>query len=85
MPQKLTDNVVKALPQPSAGNRIEYDTEIKGFGCRVTAGGVRSFILNYSTRGGRERRFTIGQFPAWKVAAARLEAGDLKQRVTGPP
>jgi hypothetical protein len=39
--QKLTDNVVKALPIPATGNRIHYDKDIAGFGCRVTAGGAR--------------------------------------------
>ena len=32
-------------------------------------------------QGGRERRYTIGQFPAWKVAAARAKAAELKKRV----
>jgi integrase len=81
MSQKLTDTVVKNLSLPPSGNRIEYDSELKGFGCRVTANGARSFILNYRTNRGRERRYTIGQFPAWKVAAARTEAADLKRRV----
>jgi integrase len=81
MAQKLTDSIVKALPAPASGNRIEYDSDVKGFGCRVTASGARSFILNYRTRSGRERRFTIGQFPEWKVAAARKEAGEWKRRV----
>ena len=81
MSQKLTDTIVKALPAPDKGNRISYDTDVKGFGCRVTANGARSFILNYRTKAGRERRYTIGQFPAWKVAAARAEAAELKKRV----
>src|SRR3954454_9038590 len=81
MSQKLTDRIVKNLALPTSGNRVEYDSEVKGFGCRVTAAGARSFILNYRTRGGRERRYTIGQFPAWKVAAARQEAAELKKLV----
>jgi hypothetical protein len=81
MAQKLTDNMVKALSVPETGNKIHYDSEVKGFGCRVTAGGARSFILNYRTRGGRERRFTIGQFPEWKVGAARQEAASWKRRI----
>jgi integrase len=81
MAQRLTDSIVKGLDAPATGNRIAYDSEIKGFGCRVTANGVRSFILNYRTRSGLERRYTIGQFPAWKVAAARNEASDLKKHV----
>ena len=60
MDQKLTDSAVKRLPIPKSGNRIHYDPDVKGFGCRVTSAGARSFVLNYRTRGGRERRFTIG-------------------------
>jgi len=81
MSQKLTDSIVKSLTAPDRGNRIEYDAGVKGFGCRVTANGTRSFVLNYRTKGGRERRYTIGQFPTWKVVAARSEAAKLKMRV----
>ncbi len=81
MSQKLTDPIVRSLPFPATGNKITYDIDVKGFGCRVTAKGARSFVLNYRTRSGLERRFTIGQFPDWKVAAARQEAADLKQRI----
>ncbi|MVT71071.1 tyrosine-type recombinase/integrase [Bradyrhizobium pachyrhizi] len=80
----LTDSLVKAIPQPSSGNRITYDDgpkAVKGFGVRVTAGGSRSFILNYRTRTGRERRYTIGQYPDWKTAAARTEAKELKKTI----
>ena len=55
----LTDAVIKRLPLPAKGNRVHYD-EIGGFGVRVTAGGARSFVLNYVTRAGRERRLTLG-------------------------
>lgn len=78
---KLTDAIVKALPPPASGNRITYDTDVRGFGCRVTAGGARAFILNYRTRTGRERRYTIGEFPAWKTSAARAEAAEWKKRI----
>ncbi|MBB4277255.1 tyrosine-type recombinase/integrase [Rhizobium mongolense] len=81
MTKKLTDTIVKDLPTPSKGNKITYDGEVKGFGCRVTAAGARAFILNYRTRTGRERRFTIGAYPDWKTAAAREEAKELKKRV----
>ena len=79
--RKLTDGIVKGLATPAKGNRIEYDTEVKGFGARVTAAGARSFILNYRTRSGRERRYTIGSFPDWQTIAARKEAAELKKLV----
>ncbi len=81
MSQKLDDKTIKALPAPASGNKVYYDADVTGFGCRVTAAGARSFILNYRTRSGRERRYTIGEFPAWKTATARAEASEWKRRV----
>lgn len=83
MPMLLDDKVVASLPIPAKGAIITYDTEVKGFGCRVTAGGARSFVLNYRTRAGQERRFTIGAAGpnAWKVRTARREADDIKARI----
>jgi integrase len=81
MSQKLTETVVRDLPTPATGNKITYDADVKGFGCRVTASGTRAFVLNYRNKEGRERRYTIGSWPDWKVTAARDEAKELKKRI----
>jgi len=80
MSENITDRVVKNLEPPAKGNRITYDTKIKGFGIRITAAGKKSFVLNY-TVAGRERRYTIGQYPTWTVGAARKEAEELRKRI----
>ena len=80
MADKLTDEIVRDLAAPASGNRITYDSEVIGFGCRVTSAGARSFVLNYRVAG-RERRITIGKWPNWKTAAARREASILKRKV----
>jgi integrase len=77
---KITDRVARALIVPHQGNRITYDEEVRGFGLRVTAGGAKSFVLNYRVSG-HERRITIGSYPDWSVAAARERARSLKRRV----
>jgi integrase len=77
----LTDAVIKRLPSPAAGNRIHYDDDIAGFGCRVTAAGARSFVLNYVTKGGRERRYTIGSCADWSNSEARTEARRLRHLI----
>jgi integrase len=77
---KLTDRIVRDLVPPATGNRICYDSEIKGFGARITAKTARSLILNYYI-GGIERRLTIGSYPAWSVAAARARAKELRREV----
>src|SRR5262249_22699090 len=58
-----------------------YDDTGFGFGVRVTRAGVKSFILNYWTKAGRERRITIGRFPTWGTAAARERARELRQEI----
>lgn len=80
MAEKITDTLVRNLTPPSTGNRRIYDTDIKGFGVRITSGGARAFILNYYVHG-RERRYTIGAYPDWSVAAARKEAAELKRAI----
>ncbi|GAA4647613.1 site-specific integrase [Pontixanthobacter gangjinensis] len=78
--QKLSDQIARETQPPAAGNRIVYDSKLSGFGLRVTAKGVRSFVLNYRVKG-RERRITIGQYPAWTVLAARKQAEQLRRSV----
>jgi integrase len=89
MAQKLDDKVVRALEQPpkkdgKGTNRITYDSMVSGFGVRITSAGAVSFVLNYRRKAdGKERRYTIGQFPTWNVTAAREEAKRLTREVDG--
>lgn len=81
---RLTDVGTPAkLPVPAKGNRVYYDGEdgVKGFGVRVTAAGARSFILTYWTKGGRQRRITIGTVGNWTTGSARIEARRLKRMI----
>jgi integrase len=80
---RLTDAIVRALPAPDRGNKIRYERgtgAIRGFGVRVTAAGVKSFVINYMISG-RERRYTIGSYPSWSVAVAREEAKRLRREI----
>ena len=86
MPTKLDERTVKSAQPPAKGATTLWDSEIKGFGCRIYAPtrrhprGDRSFFLNYRIDG-VERRFTIGSYPAWSSEAARAEAKLLRRRV----
>ena len=79
---RLTDAAVRRLPAPQRGNKVHYDDELAGFGCRITCGGAKAFVVNYRVKGsGRERRITIGKYPAWQVKAARDEAERLRRLI----
>jgi integrase len=78
--KKITESLIKTLKPPERGNRIVYDTEIPGHGVRITANHAVSFILEYSLRG-RQRRYTIGPWPALTATAAREKAQQLRTAI----
>ena len=69
MKTRLTERVVKAA---EVGRRkyVTFDEDCAGFGLCVYESGRKGFVLIYRTAG-RQRRFTIGGWPAWSVIAAR--------------
>jgi integrase len=68
---------------PDPGERRAHHLRHRCEGVRDARHGTRarSFVLNYRTRVGRERRYTIGSFPDWKTGAARSEAAELKKAI----
>jgi integrase len=78
---RLTDAIVRKLPVPEVGNKIHWDSDVPGFGIRITAADARAFVLNYRTRAGRARRHTVGRFPAWSTIGARDEARRLRRLI----
>ena len=85
---RLSEEIIRQLQPPARGNRVTYFAGAtiqgakapRGFGVRVTAAGVRAFILNYRLRG-LEYRYTIGAWPDWSALKAVREARNLRQRV----
>src|ERR1039457_5748451 len=82
MGKRIVEKSIKKMDAPEKGYRIEWDSEIHGFGVRITGTGVKSFIRDYRISG-RQRRFTIGQYPEWTASAARDEALILKKKIRG--
>ncbi len=74
--KKITIRSVEAV---QAGSKDSYlwDTELKGFGLKVTPSGARIYLVQYRTggRGGRTRRVTLGRHGSpWTPDQARAEA-----------
>jgi integrase len=68
---RLTDISVRQLPCPAKGQRTYFDDTLSSFGCRVSQGGTRSFVVQH---GADRQLITIGRYPIVSLAEARAEA-----------
>ncbi len=63
--------------KPIAKRTVLWDSEVHGFGLRVTPAGERTYVLKYRHRGG-QRWFSIGRHGSpWTLEQARKEAQRL--------
>src|ERR1700730_16551383 len=76
----LTAQTVKGLTAGITGRTDYFDTDVTGFGLRVTASGIKSWIYLYRVNG-RPRRYTIGRYPDLSLADARLRAKTARNEV----
>ncbi|WP_293625815.1 MULTISPECIES: integrase family protein [unclassified Polynucleobacter] len=67
---------LERLAPPLKGQSIFWDAKTPGLGLRITKNGVKSFILQ-SRLTGKTVRLTIGQFGAWNIQEAQVEARRL--------
>jgi integrase len=70
MKSKLTVRSVEEV-KPGTKDVILWDTELAGFGLKVTPAGRRTYFLYYRTREGQQRRPSIGLHGALKPESAR--------------
>lgn len=83
--KRLSKSIVDGVQLPAKGFRtVIWDTDVRGFGVRVTSNGVKTYILRYRM-GGRDtpiRSLTIGQHGSpWTPDQARKRAVELLTQV----
>lgn len=78
---RISKSTVEGVILPKPGRRgVLWDSELKGFGLRVTSTGVRTYVLRYQHggRSGAQRQVTIGQHGSpWTADQARKRAAEL--------
>lgn len=83
--KRISKSIVDGASPPPKGSRtMIWDTEVRGFGVRITSAGSKTYILRYRM-GGREtpiRTLTIGQHGSpWTPEQARKRAIELLTQV----
>lgn len=69
----LTELAIKNTKLPEKGRITVWDDKLKGFGCRITSKGTRTWIVLIASG----RRQSLGRFPLVSLAEARQEAKAL--------
>lgn len=64
----LTEIGLRNIQLPNKGQVDVWDS-LAGFGCRVSSGGSKTFVLKY-----KNRRISIGRYPIISLSEARTEA-----------
>lgn len=70
----LSDMTVRTLAPPEHGQRTIWDDVVPGFGCRVSQGGTKTFVV---VHGRNRQRTTIGRYPILSLAQARQRAKEI--------
>jgi integrase len=71
---RLTKTLVDDLLPPEKGQSFVWDSEVPGFGVRITPTGIKAWIVQTRVRLGKERRIAIGFCSKVPLAEARQEA-----------
>jgi len=74
---RLNDVALRALQPPPKGQIDFWDAGLPGFGCRVSQGGAKTFLLKRDNR-----RITLGRYPVISLQDARVEAKRLLAEFT---
>ena len=77
---RISKRLVDRL-EPDARQKIEWDTELKGFGVVVRPSGVHSYVFSYRNALARKRMITIGKLGTLTPDEARRKASELRLAV----
>src|SRR6202046_2997307 len=83
--EKISKRTVDALKPSKVGVKVSesflWDSDLRGFGVRVSPVGLKSFIVQYRTPEGRHRRTVIGRYGLMTPEEARGVALDMLRAV----
>ena len=74
---KITKRVIDSLKPPATGSLFVWDSELRGYGVRVSPQGRVAFLVQYRTPQGRTRRYSFAVYGPCTADQARSQARRL--------
>ncbi|MFH0301005.1 tyrosine-type recombinase/integrase [Bradyrhizobium sp. 31Argb] len=76
MAERLTDRGIAAL-KPAKKPYLIFDSEVSGLAVKIYESSQKAFVFDWRENR-RQRRKTIGKFPAWTIGKARTHASRMR-------
>src|SRR5207253_3607238 len=73
------DITVRSLKVPERGQKTYFDDTFPNFGCRISQGGTRSFVVQH---GANRQLITLGRYPVLSLSKAREIAHERLAEIT---
>jgi len=77
----INDTSIRGIKPPAAGTVDYFDDLTPGLSLRITAKDVRTWTVFYRDKNARQKRLTLGRYPAVKLVDARELARDAQRSV----
>jgi len=77
----VNDTTIRSIKPPAKGAVDYFDDLTPGLSLRVTANDVRTWTVFYRDKNARQKRLTLGRYPAVKLVDARELARSAQRRV----
>ena len=77
----VNDTSIRSIKPPASGRVDYFDDLTPGLSLRVTATDVRTWTVFYRDKHGRQKRLTLGRYPAVKLVDARELARNAQRDV----
>ena len=81
MPIRTPARLTKTLIDRAVPSSTTWDSEVPGFGIRVTPAGTKSFIFQFRSRANKQGKMVIGRYPSMTVEQARKAAREHRVAV----
>ena len=77
----INDTSIRSIKPPATGTVDYFDDLTPGLSLRVTSNDVRTWTVFYRDKNARQKRLTLGRYPAVKLVDARELARDAQRSV----
>ena len=78
MHTQITKKVIETIPVPDSRELLLRDTELRGFGVRISPTGAKTFFAEGNFKRSRQtKRLALGRYPVISVDTARSKAREV--------